>query len=53
MLGGETTLDKLREDHEVTNLHKKKHRITGTDIVTREGEKIGEVRDLLINERGF
>lgn len=52
VLGGEETLHKLGEDSEVANLHKKKHRITGTDIVTQEGEKIGEVRDLFINERG-
>lgn len=52
VLGGEETLDKLREDPEMAHLHKKKHRITGTDIVTQEGEKIGEVRDLFINERG-
>ena len=51
VLGGEETLDKLREDPEVADLHKKKQRITGTDIVTQEGEKIGKVRDLFVNEQ--
>jgi len=27
-------------------------RSTGTEIVTQEGEKIGEVRDVFISERG-
>lgn len=52
VLGGEGTLNKLGEDPEVADLHKKRQRITGTEIVTQEGEKIGEVRDLFVNERG-
>ncbi|HZG63564.1 MAG TPA: PRC-barrel domain-containing protein [Rubrobacteraceae bacterium] len=52
VVGGEEALDKLGEDPEVANLHKKKHRVTGTEIVTQEGEKIGEVRDVFVNERG-
>ena len=50
--GGEEALDKLGEDPEVADLHKKSHTITGTEIVTQEGEKIGEVRDIFVNERG-
>lgn len=49
---GEEALDKLGEDPEVAELHEKSHRITGTEIVTQEGEKIGEVRDLFVNKRG-
>ena len=52
VVGGEETLDKLREDLEVAELHKKSDTITGTEIVTQEGEKIGEVRDTFVNERG-
>jgi uncharacterized protein YrrD len=52
VLGGEGTLNKLGEDPEVADLHKKRQSITGTEIVTQEGEKIGEVRDLFVNERG-
>jgi uncharacterized protein YrrD len=52
VLGGEGTLNKLGEDLEVADLHKKRQSITGTEIVTQEGEKIGEVRDLFVNERG-
>jgi uncharacterized protein YrrD len=36
----------------VADLHKRRQSITGTEIVTQEGEKIGEVRDLFVNERG-
>jgi hypothetical protein len=43
VVGGEEALDRLREDPEVANLHKKSHTVTGTEIVTQEGEKIGEV----------
>jgi uncharacterized protein YrrD len=49
---GEETLGKLGEDREVAELHKKNYTITGTEIVTTEGEKIGEVRDIFVNERG-
>jgi uncharacterized protein YrrD len=52
VVGGEEALDKLGEDPEVAELHKKSHTITGTEIVTQEGEKIGEVRDIFVNERG-
>ena len=52
VIRGEEALDKLGEDREVAELHKKSHRITGTEIVTQEGEKIGEVRDIFVNERG-
>jgi len=49
---GEEALDKLGEDPQVAELHEKSHRITGTEIVTQGGEKIGEVRDLFVNKRG-
>ena len=49
---GERKLGKLGEDPEVVDPHEKKQSITGTDIVTQEGEKIGEVRDLFVNEWG-
>jgi uncharacterized protein YrrD len=52
VVGGEEALEKLGEDPEVADLHKKRHMITGTEIVTKEGEKIGEVRDVFVNERG-
>jgi uncharacterized protein YrrD len=52
VLGGQGTLSKLGEDPEVADLHKKRQSITGTEIVTQEGEKVGEVRDLFVNERG-
>ena len=52
VVGGEEALGKLGEDPEVANLHKKSHTLTGTEIVTQEGEKIGEVRDIFVNERG-
>jgi uncharacterized protein YrrD len=52
VLGGQGTLSKLGEDPEVADLHKKRQSFTGTEIVTQEGEKIGEVRDLFVNERG-
>jgi len=52
VVGGEEPLEKLGEDLEVADLRKKGHTITGTEIVTQEGEKIGEVRDVFVNERG-
>ncbi len=52
MIGGEAELVALGEDPEVADLHKKGHKITGTDIVSEEGEKIGTVGDLFVNERG-
>ena len=52
VVGGEEALGKLGEDLEVADLRKKSHTITGTAIVTQEGEKIGEVRDIFVNERG-
>ncbi len=52
VVGGEEALDKLGEDPEVANLHKKRHTVTGTEIVTQEGERIGEVRDVFVNEQG-
>ena len=52
VVGGEEALGKLGKDLEVADLRKKSHTITGTEIVTQEGEKIGEVRDIFVNERG-
>src|SRR4028118_1560427 len=44
VLGGEGTLNKLGEDPEVADLHKKRQRITGTQIGTQQGAKSGEAR---------
>ena len=52
VIGGEEPLEKLGKDLEVADLRKRSHRITDTEIVTQEGEKIGEVRDIFVNERG-
>lgn len=52
VIGGEAELTTLGDDPEVADLHKKGHKITGTDIVSEEGEKIGTVGDLFVNERG-
>lgn len=42
----------LKEDAEVAGLSRQSHQITGTDIVTEGGEKIGAVSDLLVDDRG-
>src|SRR3712207_9130023 len=36
VVGGEEALDKLSEDLEVADLHKRSHTITGTEIVDRK-----------------
>ena len=45
-------LPKLRDEPEIDALHQGGHHITGTDIVTEEGEKVGTVGDVFVNERG-
>ena len=52
VIRAEEKLDKLVDDPEVADLYKKQQKLTGTDIVTQEGEKIGQVHDLVVNERG-
>ncbi|MGI9048558.1 MAG: PRC-barrel domain-containing protein [Rubrobacteraceae bacterium] len=42
----------LKEDTEVAGLSRQSHQITGTEIVTEGGEKIGAVSDLLVDDRG-
>lgn len=52
VVGDEASLDKLGNDPEVEELHKRAFRITGTDIVTEAGEKTGTVNDLFVDRRG-
>ncbi len=40
------------DDPEVADLRDKERKFTGTDIVTEDGEKIGSVDDLFVDERG-
>lgn len=47
----ETPFEKLKDDSEVENLHRHSHRITGTEII-HDGEKIGTVDDIFIDEEG-
>lgn len=42
----------LKEDVEVAGLSKQSHQITGTEIVTDGGEKVGSVGDVLVDDRG-
>ena len=42
----------LEEDPEVADLSRRSHQITGTEILTEEGEKIGAVGDLFVDDRG-
>lgn len=52
VIGNEAPLVELGDDPEVADLHEKGHRVTGTDIITEEGEKIGTVGDLFVDHRG-
>ena len=45
-------LVELKEDPEVAGLSKQSRQITGTEIVTDGGEKIGSVGDLFVDDRG-
>ena len=42
----------LNEDTEVAGLTRQSHQITGTDVVTEGGEKIGTVGDLFVDDGG-
>jgi uncharacterized protein YrrD len=46
-------LPHLGDEPEVETLHRGGHRITGTDVVTEEGEKVGAVGDIFVDERGM
>lgn len=52
VIEGEEALVKPGDDPEVADLRDKGHRLTGTEIVTEDGEKIGSVDDLFVDERG-
>ena len=49
--GGEAPHD-LGSDPEVSELRRRSDKAEGKEIVTEEGEKVGEVSDLFIGERG-
>ncbi len=52
VIEGEGSLAKLGDDPEVAELREASHKITGTDILTEGGEKVGRVHDLFVDERG-
>ena len=52
MLAGGAPFNGPRDDPEVEALREGGHQITGTEIVTEGGEKVGEVADTLIDDRG-
>lgn len=52
VIGDEAPLAKLGDDPEVAHLHEKGHRVTGTEIISEEGEKLGTVSDLFVDDRG-
>ncbi|MGB3682430.1 MAG: PRC-barrel domain-containing protein [Rubrobacteraceae bacterium] len=45
-------LPNLGDEPEVDALHRSGRHITGTDIVTEEGEKVGAVGDIFVDDRG-
>lgn len=49
---GDAPFAKLKDEPEVENLHRHAHKITGTEII-HDGEKIGSVEDILIDDAGF
>lgn len=53
MLAGDAPLEGHRDDPEIDALRRRQHRITGTDIVTEGGEKIGEAADVLLDDAGI
>ncbi len=52
VIGNEAPLVKLGDDPKVADLREKGHQVTGTEIITEEGEKIGTVSDLFVDDRG-
>ncbi len=52
VIEGEESLAKLGDDPEVADLREAGHKITGTDIFTEGGEKVGRVHDLFVDKRG-
>ena len=44
---------KLRDDAEVSALRERERQITGTEFVTEGGEKVGEVAEVLLDDRGM
>lgn len=49
---GDAPFQKLKDEPEVENLHRHSHRITGTEVI-HDGEKIGAVDDIFIDDSGF
>jgi len=49
---GDAPFEKLKDEPEVENLHRHAHRITGTEVI-HDGEKIGAVADVFIDDAGF
>ncbi len=52
MLAGGAPLDNPKEDPEIDALRGRQHHITGTNIVTEGGEKVGEAADVLLDDAG-
>lgn len=48
---GGTEFPRLKEDPELSGLHKNSHTITGTDVI-HAGEKIGRVSDIFVDDSG-
>lgn len=53
VVGDDAPLEKAGDDREVRDLRKRGYKITGTDIYTEGGEKIGTVHDLFVNGLGL
>ena len=52
MIEGEESLANLEDAPEVADLRETGHKITGTGILTKGGEKVGRVHDLFGDTRG-
>ncbi len=48
----EPPLTTLKEDAEVSDLSKHANRITGTSVISDQGEQLGSIGDIFINEQG-
>jgi uncharacterized protein YrrD len=48
---GGAEFPRLRDDPELSDLHKNSYKITGTDVI-HGGEKIGSVSDILVDDSG-